>query len=172
MLSGRHFCVVASVYVRTIQFFASIAICLLAALIGSIFTMPAIPTWYAALMKPELNPPAWVFGPVWTVLYVLMGIALYLVWSRGLGPGQKNVHVAMAVFGVQLILNVLWSYLFFGLQAPFFALIEIVLLWLAILMTIAAFYRVSIPAALLLVPYIVWVSFAAYLNYGIYVLNP
>nr|WP_284738471.1 TspO/MBR family protein [Methanoculleus sp. CWC-02] len=143
---------------------------MLAALIGSIFTTPAIPTWYAALAKPELNPPAWVFGPVWTVLYILMGIALYLVWSRGWG--QKNVRVAMAIFGIQLVLNVLWSYLFFGLQAPYFAFLEIVLLWIAILMTIAAFYRVSVSAAVLLVPYLLWVSFAAYLNYGIYVLNP
>ncbi|MCM2466404.1 TspO/MBR family protein [Methanoculleus oceani] len=160
----------ASVYVRVTQLFTSITICLLAALIGSIFTTPAIPTWYAALAKPELNPPAWVFGPVWTVLYILMGIALYLVWSRGWG--QKNVRVAMAIFGIQLVLNVLWSYLFFGLQAPYFAFLEIVLLWIAILMTIAAFYRVSVSAAVLLVPYLLWVSFAAYLNYGIYVLNP
>ncbi len=160
----------ASVYVRVTQLFTSITICLLAALIGSIFTTPAVPTWYAALAKPELNPPAWVFGPVWTVLYILMGIALYLVWSRGWG--QKNVRVAMAIFGIQLVLNVLWSYLFFGLQAPYFAFLEIVLLWIAILMTIAAFYRVSVSAAVLLVPYLLWVSFAAYLNYGIYVLNP
>lgn len=164
------FSVVASLYVRVTQFFASIAVCLLAAVIGSAFTTPAIPTWYAALLKPALNPPAWVFGPVWTVLYILIGIALYLVWSRGWS--QKNVQVAMTIFAVQLVLNVLWSYLFFGLQSPFFALIEIVLLWIAIFMTLGAFYRVSVPAALLLLPYLLWVSFAAYLNYGIYILNP
>lgn len=157
-------------YVRVAQFFTAIAVCLLAAFIGSIFTMPAIPTWYAGLVKPALSPPAWVFGPVWTVLYILMGIALYLVWSRGWE--HKNVQVATAIFAVQLVLNVLWSYLFFGMQAPYFALIEIVLLWIAIVMTAAAFYRVSVPAAVLLVPYILWVSFAAYLNYGIYILNP
>jgi tryptophan-rich sensory protein len=161
---------VASLYIRVTQFFASIAICLLAAVIGSAFTMPAIPTWYATLLKPALNPPAWVFGPVWTVLYILMGIALYLVWSRGWS--QKNVQVAMVIFAVQLVLNVLWSYLFFGLQSPFFALIEIVLLWVAIVMTIGAFYRVSVPAALLLLPYLLWVTFATYLTYGIYILNP
>ncbi len=160
----------ASIYIRVTQFFAAIAVCLLAGLIGSVFTTPAIPTWYAALVKPALNPPAWVFGPVWTVLYILMGIALYLVWSKGWE--QKNVQVATAIFAVQLALNVLWSYFFFGLQAPFFALIEIVLLWIAILMTIGAFHRVSVPAAVLLVPYFLWVSFAAYLNYGIYALNP
>jgi len=130
---------VTSVYVRVAQFFTAIAVCLLAAFIGSIFTMPAIPTWYAGLVKPALSPPAWVFGPVWTVLYILMGIALYLVWSRGWE--HKNVQVATAIFAVQLVLNVLWSYLFFGMQAPYFALIEIVLLWIAIVMTAAAFYR-------------------------------
>lgn len=159
-----------SVYVRVTQFFTAIAVCLLAGFIGSIFTTSAIPTWYAGLVKPALNPPAWVFGPVWTVLYILMGIALYLVWSRGWE--HKNVQVATAIFAVQLVLNVLWSYLFFGMQAPYFALIEIVLLWIAIVMTVAAFYRVSVSAALLLVPYLLWVSFAAYLNYGIYALNP
>ncbi|HOI13928.1 MAG TPA: tryptophan-rich sensory protein [Methanoculleus sp.] len=160
----------ASVYVRVTQFAIAIAVCLLAGFIGSLFTTPAIPTWYAGLIKPALNPPAWVFGPVWTTLYILMGIALYLVWSKGWE--RKNVQVATAIFAVQLALNVLWSYLFFGMQAPFFAFIEIILLWIAIFMTIAAFYRVSVPAAVLLVPYIIWVTFAAYLNYGIYVLNP
>ncbi|WP_214021080.1 tryptophan-rich sensory protein [Methanoculleus sp.] len=159
-----------SVYVRVTQFFAAIAVCLFAGFIGSIFTTPAIPTWYAGLVKPALTPPAWVFSPVWTVLYILMGIALYLVWSKGWG--QKNVHVATAIFAVQLVLNAFWSYLFFGMQAPYFALIVIMLLWIAIIMTIAAFYRVSVPAAVLLVPYLLWVSFAAYLNYGIYILNP
>lgn len=157
-------------YVRVIQFVAAVGVCLLAGAVGSLFTTPAIPTWYATLVKPALNPPSWVFGPVWTVLYILMGIALYLVWIKGWE--RKDVKVAMAIFGVQLILNVLWSYLFFGLQSPFLALIEIVLLWIAILMTILAFYRVSVPAAVLLVPYILWVTFASYLNYGIYVLNP
>ncbi|WOX55798.1 MULTISPECIES: TspO/MBR family protein [unclassified Methanoculleus] len=160
----------ASTYIRVIQFLAAIAVCLLAGLIGSVFTTPAVPTWYAALAKPDLTPPAWIFGPTWTVLYILMGVALYFVWSKGWG--QKNVQVAMTIFAVQLALNVLWSYFFFGLQSPFFALLGIVLLWVAILMTIGAFYRVSVPAAVLLVPYLLWVSFAAYLNYGIYVLNP
>lgn len=160
----------ASVYVRAVQFLTSIGVCLLAGLIGSIFTMPAIPGWYAALVKPALIPPSWVFGPVWTVLYILMGIALYLVWIKGWE--QKKVKVAMTIFGVQLILNILWSFLFFGLQSPFFALIEVVLLWVAILMTIGAFYRVSVPASVLLVPYLLWVTFAAYLTYGVYILNP
>lgn len=159
-----------SLYTRVTQFFVAIAVCLLAGLIGSVFTAPALSPWYAALAKPALTPPAWLFGPVWTVLFVLMGIALYIVWSKGWG--QKNVQVAMTIFAVQLVLNVLWSYLFFGLQAPFFGLIEIVILWVAILMTIGTFRRVSIPAAVLLVPYFLWVTFAAYLTYGIYTLNP
>ncbi|KLK88206.1 TspO and MBR [Methanoculleus sediminis] len=156
-------------YVRIIQFIVAIGVSLAAGQIGSIFTMPAIPTWYAGLTMPAFSPPSWVFGPVWTVLYILMGIALYLVWSKG---WHKNVHVATAIFGAQLILNVVWSFVFFGMQAPFFALIVILFLWVAILMTIVAFDRVSVPAAILLVPYLLWVSFAAYLNYGIYVLNP
>jgi translocator protein len=161
---------VPSVFVRAAKFFLALVACLLAGMIGSAFTTPAIPTWYAALVKPPLNPPSWVFGPVWTLLYILMGIALYLIWVRGWD--RKDVQVATAIFGVQLALNVIWSYLFFGLQSPFLALIEIVLLWVAIFMTIWTFYRVSVPAALLLVPYIIWVTFAAYLNYGIYLLNP
>ncbi|HQD25545.1 MULTISPECIES: TspO/MBR family protein [Methanoculleus] len=160
----------APAYIRFVQLLVAIGVCLIAALIGSLFTTPAVPTWYAGLAKPDLNPPAWVFGPVWTVLYILMGIALYLVWSKGWS--KKGVKVAMAIFAVQLVLNVLWSYLFFGLQAPLFALIEIVLLWVAILMTVAAFYRVSVPAAVLLIPYLIWVTFATYLTYGVYILNP
>lgn len=157
-------------YVRIIQFIVAIGVSLAAGWIGAIFTTPVIPTWYAGLTMPAFSPPSWVFGPVWTVLYILMGIALYLVWSKGLR--HKNVQVATAIFGVQLVLNVLWSFVFFGMQAPFFALIGILFLWTAILMTIVFFDRVSVPAAVLLVPYFLWVSFAAYLNYGIYALNP
>ncbi|NLZ31086.1 MAG: tryptophan-rich sensory protein [Methanomicrobiales archaeon] len=160
----------ASASVRVTQFLAAIVVCLLAGLIGSIFTAPAVPTWYATLTKPALTPPAWLFGPVWTVLFILMGIALYLVWRKGWE--QKDVQVATAIFAVQLALNVLWSYFFFGLQVPFLALIEIVLLWVAVCITIGAFYRVSIPATALLLPYLLWVTFAAYLTYGIYTLNP
>jgi benzodiazapine receptor len=157
-------------YVKIAKFIAAIGVCQAAGLIGTVFTTPAIPTWYAALEKPALTPPSWVFGPVWTLLFLLMGIALYLVWIRGWE--QKDVRVAMSIFGLQLVLNILWSFFFFGLQMPFAALIEIILLWIAIAITIFSFLRVSVPAAILLVPYIVWVSFAAYLNYGIYLLNP
>ncbi len=160
---------VAPALIRITQFVTAIAVCLLAGLIGSIFTAPAVPTWYAALVKPDLTPPAWVLGLAWAALFVLMGIALYLVWSKG--RDQRGMQVAVAIFAVQLILNVLWSYLFFGLQAPFLALAGSILLWVAIVMTIGAFYRVSIPAAALLVPYLLWATLAVYLTHGISMLN-
>ncbi|MEX1112152.1 MAG: TspO/MBR family protein [Candidatus Andersenbacteria bacterium] len=148
---------------------AAIGISEAAGIIGSVFTISSIPTWYASLARPELSPPNWIFGPVWTTLYALMGIAAWLIWRKGLQ--RKDVKVALGIFVGQLVLNSLWSIIFFGLQNPGVALIEIVFLWLAILATIITFARISKPAAWLLVPYIVWVSFASYLNYAIWVLN-
>lgn len=147
----------------------ALAIPQLAGGIGSVFTASKIPGWYASLVRSPLNPPGWVFGPVWTTLFVLMGIAAFLVYQKGWH--KKNVQRALEVFGLQLILNTLWSILFFGLQNPFAALIEIFILWLAILWTIVAFYKVSRTAAYLLIPYIVWVSFASFLNGSIVWLN-
>lgn len=146
-----------------------IAVSQLAGLIGAIFTASSIPTWYADLIKPDLAPPNWVFGPVWTTLFVLMGVAAWLVWREGWS--KREVKVALGWFGCQLALNTLWSIIFFGLQSPGMALIEIGCLWLAIAVTIRSFYRVSVGAAWLLVPYLAWVSFAAYLNYMIWMLN-
>jgi len=148
-----------------------IAICIseLAGVIGSLFTVSSIPNWYSTLAKPALNPPGWVFGPVWTTLYALMGIAAWLVWKSGWG--RKEVKVALGVFGIQLFLNAAWSIIFFGLKSPGWALIDIVLLWLAIIWTIVVFYKISKPAAYLLLPYLLWVSFASYLNYSIWMLN-
>lgn len=140
-----------------------------AGVIGSFFTAPSITSWYGALARPDLSPPNWVFGPVWTTLFALMGVAAFLVWKKG-GP-RKSVNVAMGVFFVQLLLNTLWSIIFFGLHSPGGALVEIVFLWLAILATIIAFVRISKPAAWLLAPYILWVTFAFYLNYMIWILN-
>ncbi|MFH1078205.1 MAG: TspO/MBR family protein [Patescibacteria group bacterium] len=140
-----------------------------AGIIGSIFTTPSIPTWYASLMKPALNPPSWVFAPVWTTLFALMGIAAFLVWRKG--TERKDVRAALSVFGIQLCLNTLWSILFFGLHDPFASLIEIAALWLAIISTIFVFHRISRTAAYLLVPYLLWVSFASYLNYALWALN-
>jgi len=153
----------------------AVGVSLGAEIIGSIFTAPAVQSsWYAEIVKPALNPPSWVFGPVWTTLFALMGIAAFLVWSsyaKSTKDKKKGIRVALILFGVQLVLNTLWSIIFFGLHSPGGALIEIVFLWLAILATIIAFAKISKPAAWLLVPYIAWVSFAMYLNYAIWALN-
>ncbi|MBU2109958.1 tryptophan-rich sensory protein [Patescibacteria group bacterium] len=141
----------------------------LAGVVGSVFTVSAIPTWYAGLVKPTLNPPSWLFGPVWITLYFLMGIAAFLVWRKGFE--RRDVKMALGIFGVQLFLNAIWSIIFFGLHNPFWAFIEIIVLWLAIVWTIVVFYRISKPAAYLLLPYILWVSFAGYLNYSIWMIN-
>jgi benzodiazapine receptor len=147
----------------------SIVACLAAGAIGSIFTRQAIPTWYATLDKPVFNPPNWLFSPVWTLLYILMGIAAFLVWRKGLE--NKQVRIALIVFLVQLVLNALWSVAFFGLESPLYGLIVIVALWLAILVTVLRFYRISLTASVLLWPYLLWVSFAAVLNSSIWLLN-
>lgn len=147
----------------------SLAVCLCAGFIGSIFTAGAIPTWYAALNKPSFNPPNWLFAPVWTILYILMGIAAFLVWRRGLSA--NGVKIALIFFALQLILNVAWSVIFFNYHSPFYAYLEIIALWLSIVLTIVFFYQVSRPAAWLLLPYILWVSFASLLNFTIWRLN-
>lgn len=154
---------------RFVRLVLAVLVCELAGLVGSVFTAPAIGSWYAGLEKPLFNPPNWVFAPVWTLLFLLMGVALYLVWGKGLE--RSEVRLAVVVFGFQLFLNVLWSFLFFGLRNPFLAFLEIVLLWAAILVTTVLFYRVSRNAGLLLVPYLLWVSFAAFLNYNVWLLN-
>jgi translocator protein len=137
-------------------------------MIGSVFTVPSISGWYAGLVKPALAPPNWVFGPVWTTLFALMGIAAFFVWKKGLG--RKDVKIALGIFGGQLVLNLLWSIIFFGMHSPGGALVEIFFLWLAILATIIAFRKISRFSAWLLVPYLLWVSFAAYLNYSFWTL--
>jgi tryptophan-rich sensory protein len=149
---------------------ASILIPLIIGFLGSSATMAEIPTWYAALSKPSWSPPNWLFGPVWTTLYILMGISLYLVWSKGLD--RRDVRFAILIFGVQLLLNMLWSVVFFSYHALFGSFILILILWISILANIIAFYVISKPAGILLVPYIVWVSIASYLNYSVYILNP
>ncbi len=152
-----------------LKLIASLIICQLAGFVGSLFTTPSIPTWYASLEKPSFTPPNWVFSPVWISLFVLMGISLFLVWQKTLHyPGVKT---AMLWFGVQLALNMYWSALFFGLKSPFLAFIEIVLLWVAIFITIFKSFKVSRLAGVLLVPYFFWVSFATALNYAIWNLN-
>lgn len=150
--------------------------------IGSIFTSSSISVWYRDLAKPMLNPPSWVFGPVWTLLFLLMGYALFLVWQKlpekgiskqisKLTGNRSTLVFALTIFGVQLFLNTLWSLLFFGLKNPGLALIEIAILWSAILYTIILFYKIHKLAAYLLFPYLAWVSFATYLNYALWTLN-
>lgn len=147
-----------------------IFICQLAGIIGSFFTVKAIPTWYASLNKPSFSPPNWLFAPVWTILFTMMGISLFLIVNKGIE--KRNVRVALIYFGIQLILNTVWSIIFFGLRSPYFALIEIIFLWLTILLTIIRFYQISRPAGILLIPYLLWVSFAVVLNYYILHMNP
>jgi tryptophan-rich sensory protein len=149
---------------------AFILICNMAGIIGSVFTFDAIPGWYATLAKPDFSPPNWVFGPVWTTLYTLMGIAAYLIYRKGYG--KKEIKMALTVFGGQLVLNALWSILFFGLQSPMMAFICIIILLAMILWCIRLFWSISKAAALLMVPYALWVSFATVLNYSIWMLNP
>jgi tryptophan-rich sensory protein len=140
-----------------------------AGIIGSIFTVSSIQGWYTTLTRPELAPPNWVFAPVWTTLFLLMGAAAFLVWKKGWH--RKDVKVALSIFLAQLALNTLWSIMFFGLQNPGAAFAEIIILWLAIVATIVTFGLISKPAAWLLVPYILWVSLASYLNYMLWMLN-
>jgi tryptophan-rich sensory protein len=130
-------------------------------------TIDSIGGWYQTIQKPSWNPPNWLFGPVWTLLYIMMGISVALVW-HGRHNAKKS---AMMLFVVQLMLNLLWSYIFFGKQNIFLAFIEIIIMWIFILLTIIYFYRINKTSAYLLIPYLLWVSFAAFLNYYIYVLN-
>ena len=147
----------------------SILLCQFAGLIGSVFTASSLENWYLFLEKPAFNPPAWVFFPAWVTLYTLMGISLYLVWEKGLQ--EQEIKKGIFIFGIQLGLNTLWSILFFGLKSPYYAFVEIVLLWFAILLTILKFRKISKTASYLLFPYILWVSFAMLLNYYIWILN-
>ena len=134
--------------------------------IGAIATTPKIGSWYSTLIKPEFSPPNWLFGPVWTLLFLMMGVAFYLVWIEG-----KRARKALVVFGIQLVLNILWSFLFFGAESPGAAAAEIIVLWWAIAITILTFQKISKTAAWLLVPYLLWVSFASILNMAIFQLN-
>lgn len=151
------------------KLFVSVAGVLLIGYIGSFFGISSIDGWYQTLIKPSFNPPNWIFGPVWTLLYILIGISFYLVWTSDVGINLKKK--AYLIFAVQLVLNLIWTFLFFGNQMIFGALIDIALLWIAILLNIFAFYKISKCAGKLLIPYLLWVSFAAFLNYSIWILN-
>lgn len=152
---------------------AAILLSQMAGIIGSAFTISAIPTWYADLIKPSFSPPNWIFGPVWTTLYTLMGISLYLVWNTKLKEKSKLAwkKESLNIFYAQLILNTLWSIIFFGIKNPELAFVGILLMWALIAATIFKFYRISKASAYLLVPYLLWVSFATLLNFAIAYLN-
>lgn len=145
-----------------------VTVCFAAAAIGGALTAQSVGGWYQTLAKPAWNPPDWVFGPVWTLLYFLMGVAAWLVWRRS---GWTEARWALLLFGVQLALNVIWSGLFFAAQAPGWAFAELLVLWIAIAATLAAFARRSRVAAALMAPYLAWTTFAAALNFAIWRLN-
>ena len=153
---------------RPLGLIVSIFICFAAAGLGGLVTYPKIPNWYAQLAKPVWTPPDWLFGPVWSMLYLMMAIAAWLVWRP---MGFAGAKLPLALFAIQLALNSLWSVLFFGFQRPGVAANEIVLLWAAILATLIAFWGCSRWAGLLLVPYLTWVSFAVALNWAIWRMN-
>jgi translocator protein len=148
----------------------SIIICQMAGVIGSIFTASSVTSWYPTLVKPSFSPPGFYIGVIWIVLFTLMGISLFLIWREI--PRNLPLRVALYFFAAQLIVNVLWSAAFFGMQSPISGLAVIAFLWIFILITIIKFWPINRTAALLLVPYIVWVSIAAYLNFSIWKLNP
>ena len=151
------------------KLFASIILPQAAGLIGSLATIPAITSWYKTLVKPPFNPPNWLFGPVWTILYILMGVALYLVWDKGLK--KKGVREAFWLFIAHLAVNAGWSVVFFGLHTLLGGLIVLIALWVLIAVLIKKFYAIDKSAAYLLVPYMVWVTFAGILNTALWLLN-
>lgn len=145
-----------------------ILICLSVGWVGSLFTAPAIEGWYAGLNKPWFQPPSWIFGPVWTLLYILMAVAAWLIWKEG---GVKKNTAPLIFFGLQLFFNACWSPLFFGLKTPGYAFADITALWMSIIVTSVLFMRKSRIAGLLMLPYLLWVSFAAVLNFAIWRMN-
>lgn len=148
----------------------SVGLCLAAGIIGSFFTVSAIPDWYVSLNKPSFSPPNWIFGPAWTLLYILMGYSLYLVQSSKF-KDQSFKNKALIIFAIQLSLNAIWSIIFFGMKNPVLAFVDIIALWVAIIFTIKAFSKINKLASYILYPYLAWVSFASILNLAIILLN-
>jgi len=171
-----------------LKLLASIIICELAGVVGSVFTSPEIEAWYKNLKKPAFNPPNWVFGPAWIIIFILMGISLYLVWQKKFEPkiisaqtynplsqkflsgSWRRLNIVL-IFVTQLVLNILWSVLFFGAHSVAAGFFELLMLWFAIVFTMVNFHRVSKVATWILLPYILWVSFAGILNFYIWILN-
>ncbi|MBU2025937.1 MAG: TspO/MBR family protein [Patescibacteria group bacterium] len=147
----------------------SLALPQLAGLIGSIFTTPAIPGWYASLIKPSFSPPNWLFGPVWISLYFLMGISIYLIWQRA--QKNKKAQKVLWLFWIHLFFNAIWSIIFFGLQNPGLALVDLAVIWVLIIILMIKFWPINKWSTYLLIPYLLWVSFAGVLNFFIWRLN-
>ncbi len=154
---------------NTLKLIIAIAVPQIVGITSGLASAQGTRDWYPTLVKPWFNPPSWVFGPVWTILYVMMGIAAYLVWRKGLE--ESGVKTALILFSIQLGLNGIWSLLFFGMRSPGIAFIEIVFLWCAIVATLIAFFRQSKAAGALFIPYWAWVSFAVVLNFSLWRLN-
>ncbi len=152
-----------------IKLIISILVCQFAGIIGSFFISGSISGWYETLNKPSFTPPPWIFGPVWIILYLMMGFALFQVWKEGFK--NKTVRIAIIIFIIQLIFNTAWSIIFFGLNSIPGGLVTIVILWVLIVLTIVRFIKISKTAGILLIPYFLWVTFAAVLNFYIYNLN-
>jgi len=147
----------------------SIILCQLAGIVGSFFTVSAIKEWYAFLQKPSFSPPNWLFGPVWVTLYTLMGISLFLIWKKGLD--KEKIKNAFNLFLIHLIFNAAWSIIFFGMRNILGGFIEIIIMLILIIILIKKFYKIEKLAAYLLIPYLIWVSFATFLNLNILILN-
>lgn len=148
---------------------ALILLCEGIGILGSVFTFSSVTTWYSYLNKPSFSPPNWIFGPVWTTLYFLIGVSLYLILEKKL---KKEKNKILTVFSIQLLLNLLWSIIFFGMHLPLLAFVEIVFLWGSIAWLVANFWKFSKTASLILIPYLLWVSFASILNLSLVILNP
>lgn len=146
----------------------SILIPLIIGFSGSFFTSSSVDFWFTTINKPSFNPPDWIFAPVWTTLYILIGLSFYLIWKKNFGEIRKKV---IAVFSLQLLFNLLWSVFFFGLRSPLLGLIDIIILLVFIIANTIIFYKISMTAGYLLIPYLLWVSFASILNFSIFLLN-
>ena len=152
----------------TLKFLISILLPLSLGAIAGMFTSQSVPEWYAALNRPSFNPPNWIFGPVWTTLYILMGISFFLIWKQ---DASKVRNRAILIFLLQLLLNFAWSFIFFYFNMIGLALVEIVLLWISIVLMLVVFYKIKSIASYINIPYLLWVTFATVLNASYYILN-
>ena len=157
-----------SIVVHAIGLVVSIVVCFSAGFLGSMATNGSVDNWYVEINKPEWNPPNWIFAPVWSTLFLMMAVAVWLVWKQA---GFGKSRFALGAFAVQLVLNALWSVVFFGMKETGWACVEIAMLWAAIVVTTCLFYRHSKLAAGLMIPYLMWVSFASFLNFTIWQMN-